>query len=762
MIAASSTERDANACGGIFRAMPLRRLNESEAFRLVARHAPDLDRARRVWVVSTAVGNPLALLELAATAASVDVTRIDAVRSVWTLPPALRRAFAGPGPAFPEPTRAAVLVAAIDPDCSLQEILAATALFSGHPVTAAVLEIPEAAGLLHLDETRVHFSHPLVQAVIVQDESVSRRQAAHRALGAVASLSSSRRAWHRALGTPAHDDAVAAQMEETSRTSIARGDMNAAVAALERAAQLSGAPLERGRRLVLAAHHAARLGQPDRVARLLRAAAAGQLSDFDQLRVQLLDEDFNGTVMDESARVIHLCRTSSRAAAAGETGLALEFAAAAARRRYVAPLDAVALSQLTSLAQGLARTSPGASTIALLALADPVGNGRHVLSALSDTDETARLPGDELSAFGVAAHSVGHYRTASRLFDRAEVALRAHGLLGPLARNLSIAAELRVELGEWDRAAAALAGFAPLAAACMSRSHRASALLTAAKMAALRGDESTAIALVAQAEHSDTARSGSGFLARAHLVRGLAAISAGRHTEAYAALIRCFDPQDPSHHHREKFDAVAYLAETAAHTGRQEQVRQVIQRMRRVWNVSGSPALLTQLSYAEAVLAPEQTAEHSFRTALTSNPIGSPWHHARIQLAYGRWLRRQYRVTQSRDPLRQSLAVFRRLGAVRWATEAFDELAATGISAAPVPDKPGTSLLSPQELKIAHFAAQGLSNREIAQRLYLSPRTVSSHLYRMFPKLGISARGQLALRLAGERAEATALADPSR
>jgi DNA-binding CsgD family transcriptional regulator len=162
---------------------------------------------------------------------------------------------------------------------------------------------------------------------------------------------------------------------------------------------------------------------------------------------------------------------------------------------------------------------------------------------------------------------------------------------------------------------------------------------------------------------------------------------------------------------------------------------------------SGSPLLLGQLHYARAVLAPDDRAERLFLECLAADPGGWPWPRARAQLAFGRWLRRRRQVSRSRGPLRAAQVALQELGAARWAQEALDELEATG-QRSTAPAGTHVDALSAQELKIARLVARGLSNSEIGQQLGLSPRTVGSHLYRIFPKLGISARRQIAARLA--------------
>jgi DNA-binding CsgD family transcriptional regulator len=152
--------------------------------------------------------------------------------------------------------------------------------------------------------------------------------------------------------------------------------------------------------------------------------------------------------------------------------------------------------------------------------------------------------------------------------------------------------------------------------------------------------------------------------------------------------------------------------------------------------------LARHLSYARAVLADDGHAEEEFGAALRADLIRWPWLRARLELAYGSWLRRQRRVAESRPPLRSALTTFEVIGTGSWARQARAELRAAGERSVAEASPPGTpsppDVLSAQELQIARLAAEGLSNREIGEWLYLSPRTVGSHLYRIFPKLEIT------------------------
>jgi DNA-binding CsgD family transcriptional regulator len=154
-----------------------------------------------------------------------------------------------------------------------------------------------------------------------------------------------------------------------------------------------------------------------------------------------------------------------------------------------------------------------------------------------------------------------------------------------------------------------------------------------------------------------------------------------------------------------------------------------------------APDIHVALRHARAVLSDDDHCEPLYRSALDSDP-SPPFDQARLHLAFGAWLRRQRRVAESRPHLRQARDELEALGASQWAQRADQELRATGeTSKRRRPDAPDE--MTPQEWQIAEMAASGLSNREIGQRLYLSHRTVGSHLYRVFPKLGVKARNEL-------------------
>lgn len=181
------------------------------------------------------------------------------------------------------------------------------------------------------------------------------------------------------------------------------------------------------------------------------------------------------------------------------------------------------------------------------------------------------------------------------------------------------------------------------------------------------------------------------------------------------------------------------LAESAFRSHDEARVRSMLGTVRGA--LTGAAGEEAQLGHALIDAADQGDAMLGL---LASGRLSSPFARARLHLALGMWFRRHRRPTEARRHLQISLDHFTAIGAQPWIGPARNELRATGLR------QPGSddAALSDQQVLIANMAARGLTNREIAQRLFISPRTVSSHLYRIFPKLGITSRSQLAAGLA--------------
>jgi len=207
-----------------------------------------------------------------------------------------------------------------------------------------------------------------------------------------------------------------------------------------------------------------------------------------------------------------------------------------------------------------------------------------------------------------------------------------------------------------------------------------------------------------------------------------------------------FDPNGSSCRRLLAHAAAPYVVECAVRAGRRDEARRLLNELEALGRRTAAPLVHIGLRYARAVLAEESDARALYETALTSEPKW-PFDHARLQMSYGSWLRRQRHITESRPYLREAHDTFESLGLQPWADRARAELRASGERTAEAGKTPRQAL-SPQELQIAQMAAGGLSNRAIADRLFLSHRTVGTHLYHIYPKLGVVSRSELAGALA--------------
>jgi ATP/maltotriose-dependent transcriptional regulator MalT len=335
---------------------------------------------------------------------------------------------------------------------------------------------------------------------------------------------------------------------------------------------------------------------------------------------------------------------------------------------------------------------------------------------------------------------VGAFDLAARFSAGAQPGLRAQGRLAFLARALGVQAWSCVRLGDLATAMTAAEEGQRLAIETSQPYIHGLTLATQAEIAALKGDYQLAESLAAQAESIGLSAGARPVLATVQLARGIAALGEGRHADAFANLMRLNDPNDPAYQVALRCYAIAELTEAAVRCDQLGVVGELVQEFEMHAMASPSPALHIGLRHARAVLAPDNEAEKLFRAALDAEAW--PLERSRTQLAYGEWLRRQRRPADSRPQLRAARETFEALGVTAWAERARRELRAAGEAS---PDQAADKFadLTPHELNIARLAAEGLTNREIGQQLYLSHRTVSTHLHRIFPKLGISSRTEL-------------------
>ncbi|MCA2213172.1 ATP-binding protein [Jidongwangia harbinensis] len=711
-------------------------LSEEEAATLLDEVAPGLEPAVRAQVLREAAGNPLALTELPRTAAAADTL------SPLPLTTRLERAFSGRVGDLPAGTRTALLIAALNDSSSADEALAATAVRTGAAAGMAVLEPAVDLRLIDVRDGRVTFRHPLIRSAITQAARAGDRLAAHTALADVLTDRPDRRTWHRAHAVAGVDENVATELEHAAHRAQRRGGAAAAVLAWERAARLSATDAGRAERLLRGAELAGDAGRRDVVRRLLDEADTLVLTPLQRARVIWTRAGFDEGMRDDPVEAATLVQLAEALAVGGDTELARRVLWSAAMRCFWTEPGPEARDRILQVAQSLLDAGD-ARLLAVTAYTVPLAQGDAIVGELRRRAADPGSDPEDGRYLSSAALQVGAFDVAARLVTAPLAALRAQGRLGLVARGLTVQALSTVRLGDLDTAMAAADEAVRLTRETEQPSMYGLARACQAEIAALRGLTDLAEMLAADAERESMAAGVRAVLAVVQRARGIAALAGQRPADAYAHLRRLHDPADPACHPALRWYAIPDLVEAAVRSGRAGDLTGIVAELEEVARRTSSPAVHAGLRYARAVLEPEDRAESRYREALHADLVGWPLERARVELAYGEWLRRRRRIAESRAHLRTAREMFGALGAVPWSERARQELRATGESS-PRRDPDARDLLTPHELNIARLAADGLTNREIGQRLYLSHRTVSTHLHRIFPKLGVTSRAELA------------------
>jgi len=718
-------------------------LGTEDARELVHRQAPTLSAAEEARVLEAAAGNPLALLELAKVAGRAAE---PAAFASLPLTERLERSFAAGLDRLDAPVRMALLVAAVQDSDRLSETYAALTRLAADRDGPAELHKAARLGMLIIEGDTFRFRHPLVRSAIAQSAFPEERRAVHQALAAALGADPDRAAWHRALAASSPQESLAAELDAGADRAAARGAPGLAEEWLRRAAELSADDRHRGRRLLRAAELAFELGHHDTVAELLSEARTLTLDRSDYARLAGLEGAFDDGIPGDEDNIGRLVEAADRARSDGEAGLAASLLLGACNSCYWGAAGERLRSRVRAGIEALSLDGDDPRVMELYCEIDPFVQGKRLVDQLAGWASREITDVAQLGALARTGFIVGDFERGLGFATRAADSLRRQGRIALLTQALVLQAFAALYLGQWDVALMACDeayrfGFEtrqPLWAAC--------GRLAQGNLAGLRGDLSIAMDIAAEVEKEAAKAGNRALLNGVQLTRGLAALGDGRPREAFDAFSHMADRSDMAYQYPQCAWAVDYLAESASLSGRTEEALRLLRHIEELAGDTTAPGVVRALAYARAVLASEDQAEARFEEAISLKVNASPWYCARVDLAYGSWLRRRRRVAESRRPLLSAQPVFDALGAAAWSARAVRELAAAGHRARKQePD--AWSQLSPQELQVAQLAAQGLTNREIGARLYLSHRTVGSHLYRAFPKLGVRSRSELHLAL---------------
>ncbi|MDH2415259.1 LuxR family transcriptional regulator [Nocardioides sp. CER19] len=706
--------------------------------------APGLPATSRQRVLADSAGNPLALIELSQAIDQHNGTRAS---SSLHLPISYRleRSFLRQVSQLPTTTAFVLLVAAADDSCDVGEILAAATVALADPASTASLDPAVAVGLVEVLGHELQFRHPLVRSAIYQSAPPSQRAAAHTALAEILQPHKERRAWHRAAACIGQDDDVARDLEAAAGTAFDRGSARTAAVILGRAASLGESGKSRGRLLLRSAEVNIRLGDLEVARQQLADAMREQLTEEEELRALIWSEAINDRKWFSSATIDVFASLAGDLARSSATGKDLALQALfqfviAAWYEDVAPETR---NRMVEMVQQLKRGDDDMEALAIATFADP----DRQLGALAE--RSAHFVPERLSVatqrtIGVTFGGASDYERAWPWLSAAADGYRQEGLLGTLADTLVPLVWAAIPLGKFRMAETFGAELARLYRDSGRARWAVVGDFAVATILAERGETERALAMIADAERELRDLGGSqGARCYAQYARGRAAMVDHDYDTAFAELARVFDRSDVLFHPFARHRSTADLVEAALRSGRSDDARRLMDDLEEHAARQGSSSFFrATVTYLRPLIAGEQDAELLFDRALGGPLAGWPFLLARTQLNYGQWLRRQRRLIDARTQLRAAVAGLDSLGATSLADDARAELRAAG-EAAPPSAVQQVDDLTPQELQIARLAASGLTNREIGMQLFLSHRTVGYHLYRIFPKLGITSRAQL-------------------
>lgn len=692
-------------------------------------------------------GSPLALVELSTALSAAQLSGEEPLPSPLPISTGVERAYLARVRQLPEPTQAVLLVAATDDTGALTTVLPAAAQLG---VASEALDAAEESGLLRVREGRIEFRHPLVRSALYHSAPLSRRQAVHRALAETLDgpAEADRRAWHRAAASIEPDPSVVDELRAAADRARRRSGFGTASVALERAAALASRDDERARLLIAAGEDAWLAGQGARARLLLERAR------------RLTEEPIERADIERSLGLIELTH--------GVPADACRLLLGAARS--VAQLDderALDLLNLASLGATFAGEREALIAIARLAASLAVednfgyhtiqqllvGLGAHVEGDFANAAPMLRAalaldqPPSQAARLAPSVSLVSAERATIFLGDdqanlesgyAAASAARADGLLGRLTLILPRLGYGELWAGHWESASANAREGLQLARDLDQPLLIAHQLVLLALIAAHRGEEDECRALAREGTELASAAGVTLVADLASWALALLELGLGRVDDAYhrageisTNVVVCWAGLD--------------RIEAAIRAGERATAREWLSTFE-AWAEGCEVGWARAVSsHCRGLLCEEDDeTEGFFKEAVARHAEASrPFEGARTRLAYGEFLRRTRRRVDAREHLAAAHDAFETLNASVWAERARVELRASGRTARR--REPSTrDQLTSQESQIAGFVAEGLSTREVAARLFLSPRTIEFHLRNVYRKLDLTSRAQLA------------------
>lgn len=714
-------------------------LDPEAALALLRERFPTLAPRVRQRLLDEAQGNPLALLELPPALSGPQQAAWQALPAVLPLTDRLQALFASQISGLPATTRELLLLA----------VLAGAADYAllDQAVGGTLLEHlapAERAGLVCADDStrQLVFRHPLTRSAIVGMSTAQERRAAHRRLADILVEQPDRRCWHLAAATLAPDENVAALLHDSARRILRRGDPASAAVLLARAADLSPDPADRSGRLAEAAFIDGTMSwQLERVPALLARARQTPLGAGAELHAVSADAylmlNGDGDIDSAHHRLVVAINTYGGAFDADDRALiaaidALFQVCLWGGREYLwRPYLAV-----------LARLSPAAPEANVL-LTNGFDPARVTPAVLSRLDAAlarlyAEVDPDEIGKLTSAAVYVDRLPGCRELLRRL---IRGEQQGGAVTQAIGARGNLAADAfinGRWDEADQTIA---QAVQSCEANGH----LLFAQNfrylggVAAVRGDHERARQLADALIRWGTPRHADLPQAWAAHIRAVDALGRGDFEDAFQNAATVSPPGIFPPYTATAVWVCLEFIEAAMRTGRKEEAAMHVAAMREADLAAISPRLDFVVRASAALAAGNDGSAALFEAALGLPGVREwPFDTARVRLAYGEQLRRAHATAAAQAQLTAAHDAFEQLGAQPWTARTAAELHAAGSGR-----DTSATILTWQEYEIAELAAAGLTNKQIGERLFLSHRTISTHLYRIFPKLGITSRAAL-------------------
>jgi DNA-binding CsgD family transcriptional regulator len=714
-----------------------------------------------------AAGNPLALVELPGLLNQEQLAGRESLDEELPTTATLERAFLRQVELLPAECREALLVAAASDSGDL-DVIASALRALGNDLRS--LEPAEAAGVVSATNGQLQFRHPLLRAAVYHAAPSVARRAAHQALAGFAAgdRELDRRAWHLAAAAPGEDEAAAEALEQAALAARLRGGRAEAASAFERAAELGVEGAKRARRLREAAVDAWLVGRADHAYELLDAALEHAGDERVRAGIQHrrgVIEMWQGSpssahrlLLTEAAKVEELDR--ARAARMLTDAAWAGFMAAEITTGLETAQRACELSAATG---GIAETVANAALGLALVLS---GDAKRAIPlfgeylSLLESIESSRSPGlyQPLRPDGQLLTWFEQFERAREVLTRTIDSARAASALGALPYALSVLSDLDFRTGNWAAAYAGATEAVRIADETNQVTTLAFSLSCLARVEAAQGREDECRV------HSERALdiASPGIAAVVALTRsslGLLELGLGRLDEALGWL----EPlaRKTAEHGLHEPAVIPWppdLIETYVRVARRNDAELALEAFDHLARKTERVSALAAASRCRGLLAAEDAFQAEFEKALDLHAAAKmPFERARTELCLGERLRRARRRAHARAPLRSALETFERLGAAPWSERARSELAASGETARRR-DPYAADELTPQELQVALLVARGATNREAGASLFLSPKTIEAHLGRVYRKLHVRSRTELAHLLGSEGALAGAAA----